>query len=180
MKQKAFLWAFSGQKLSTTWGCVPLASHGGGPYRVEAILLVDLMGASAMECWIRSLVSDFHLWVFFRMWSASGWLVFGGRVIILFYSLGGDCVLGFSLSFSFVFHPSLLISWGLGSWSLYRNIQLEAAQQLPPTITVQLLRVYSVNVLLVVTALSELAQFVQYFLQMIVDWRQTCKITFLI
>ena len=46
---------------------------------------------------------------------------------------------------------------------------MEAAQQLPPIIAVQLLPVYSVNVLLVVTALSELAQFVQCFLQMIVD-----------
>ena len=95
---------------------------------------------------------------------------FSGVGLLFFFILWeGDCVLGFNLSFSFVFHLSLLISWGLGSWSLYRNIQLEAAQQLPPTITVQLLRVYSVNVLLVVTALSELAQFVQCFLQMIVD-----------
>ena len=46
---------------------------------------------------------------------------------------------------------------------------MEAAQQLPPIIAVQLLLVYSVNVLLVVTALSELTQFVQCFLQMIVD-----------
>ena len=46
---------------------------------------------------------------------------------------------------------------------------MEAAQQLPPIIAVQLLLVYSVNILLMVTALSELAQFVQCFLQMIVD-----------